>query len=76
MSATDPLGTGLQGRRWRFFWALVFTLGGAVDIWRMTRRDGSTLSSNIRRVFRTDTPKGKALFLLALAILAVHILFP
>lgn len=47
-----------------------------MDIWRMSRNDGTTLSTNIRRLFHTTTPKGRAIFLLALAILAIHILFP
>jgi hypothetical protein len=67
---------GLQARKWRLFWEGVFVCLGALDVWRMTRHDGSTLSTGIRYVFRTDTKKGKALFLLALATLAVHILYP
>jgi hypothetical protein len=44
------------------------------DAYRSTKHDGSTLSACIRRVVRTDTPAGQAIFLLGLATFARHIL--
>lgn len=71
-----PLATlsPAQRRFWAGFWGGTFVAFGVIDLYRMTKHDGSTLSENIRRVFRTDTPEGEALFLAALAVLARHIL--
>lgn len=73
--ATTPQG-GLNASKRRFWlrvWGTIFGCLGVLDIYRMTKHDGSTLSASIRYVFSTDTPEGKVLFLGALAVLAYHI---
>lgn len=68
-------GSSASDRRfWLKVWGGVFGCLGVLDIWRMTKHDESTLSESIRRVFRTDTLVGRALFLTALVIFARHIL--
>lgn len=64
----------VRRRFWFKVWVTAFGTLGAVDVWRMTKHDDSTLSATIRRTFHTDTPEGKALFLSALVLLARHIL--
>lgn len=71
-----PLGTlrPSDRRKWLTVWGVALGCLGALDIWRMTKDDDTTLSASIRYVLRTDTPGGEALFLAALDVFAKHIL--
>jgi hypothetical protein len=61
-------------RFWTKAWFGIFGCLGVLDIWRMTKHDESTLSETARHVLRTDTPQGKALFLVLTYAFVRHIL--
>lgn len=75
LSRATPPQRGSR-RSWRAFWITAFLAGGVVDVWRMSKKDGTTLSETIRWGFGTDTPLGKVEFLCGLAALGWHILNP
>jgi hypothetical protein len=76
--ATTPHrgSSALERRKWLVVWSTLIGCLGVLDIYRMTRRDQSTLSETIRFVLHTDTPAGKAIFLTAVAVFVIHILNP
>jgi hypothetical protein len=63
-----------QNTRATLAWVAAIGTLGAIDAYRSTKRDGSTLSEVIRGTVRTDTPTGRALFLLGLVVFARHII--
>lgn len=73
-----PSHTTCEALRWPIFW--IGTIGGlgALDAWRATKHDGSTLSEVTRVLFGVHQPTGRAVFLAALgaggAVLAGHII--
>lgn len=70
---TSPPPVLVEPLRWAIRWGVFLAVVGAFDLWRSSKRDGSTLSESVRYVLQTDTPHGRAHFEGALIAFHKHI---
>lgn len=65
----NPSSLTQKGLRWLFFWIGFGALFGALDGWRATKHDGTSVSELLRSIFHTDTTGGKVAFTATLVLL-------